>query len=176
MPVQPGGNIMNLNMHTRWLVVLLGAVSLAMAQGPEGRQSFQTRCAVCHGTDGNGGEHAPSVLGRIARSNDQELAALLKEGIPQRGMPGFNDLPAAEMGALTAFLRSMAPAGGGRAGRGMPVRASVTLSSGQTLQGTALGRTSREMQLRTDDQRIHLLRKTGEQYREVTSQSDWPSF
>ena len=30
--------------------------------------------------------------------------------------------------------------------------------------------------MRTDDGRIHLLRKSGEQVREVTSQSDWSSF
>ena len=34
-------------------------------QTPEGRMSFQNRCAVCHGADANGGEHAPSILARL---------------------------------------------------------------------------------------------------------------
>jgi len=58
----------------------------------------------------------------------------------------------------------------------MPVRASVTLTDGAKLEGFALASTSREMQLRTDDQKIHLLRKEGDKYRRVTSQADWPSM
>ena len=30
--------------------------------------------------------------------------------------------------------------------------------------------------MRTPDGRVHLLRKSGERYREVTSQADWPSY
>ena len=33
-----------------------------------------------------------------------------------------------------------------------------------------------DLQLLGDDRRIHLLRKSGERYRPVTSQSDWPSY
>ena len=42
---------------------------------------------------------------------------------------------------------------------------------GKELEGAVLGRTGRELQLRTGDQRIHLLRAVGERYREVTSQT-----
>jgi alcohol dehydrogenase (cytochrome c) len=163
-------------MLKRFIVLSLAAVGIATGQAPEGRSSFQTRCAVCHGTDGNGGEHAPSILARVARSSEPDVTALLKEGIPARGMPSFNDMPEAEMRSLVAFLRAMAPAGGGRGGRGAPARVKVELTTGKTFEGAAIGRTAREMQLRSDDQRIHLLRKAGGQYREVTSQSDWPSF
>jgi alcohol dehydrogenase (cytochrome c) len=52
----------------------------------------------------------------------------------------------------------------------------VALTDGKSLEGVVIGSTSREVQLRTDDQRIHLLRKAGEQYREVTSQADWSSY
>lgn len=57
-----------------------------------------------------------------------------------------------------------------------PVSMKVELTSGSTLQGLVIGSTSRELQLRTANGRIHLLRKAGTQYREVTSQSDWPSM
>ena len=60
--------------------------------------------------------------------------------------------------------------------RGLPVRQRVRLVDGSELEGMALGRTGRELQLRTDDQRIHLLRTSGEQYRRVTTQADWPSM
>src|SRR6266436_2425365 len=106
-------------MHTRLFAVQLAALGMAMAQAPEGRLSFQTRCAGCHGTDGNGGEHAPSILARLRSQNDQELTALLREGVPSRGMPAFNEVPDSEMRTLVGFLRTIAPPGGGRGGRGV---------------------------------------------------------
>ena len=33
-----------------------------------------------------------------------------------------------------------------------------------------------DLQLLADDRRIHLLRKSGERYRAVTSQANWPSY
>ena len=43
----------------------LAGMGAVMAQAPEGRASFQNRCAICHGTDANGGEHAPSILAQL---------------------------------------------------------------------------------------------------------------
>src|SRR3954468_367182 len=163
-------------MCIRISAVCLVLAYTAMAQSPEGRASFQNRCSACHGTDGKGGEHAPSILARVQSRNDQELTAFLHEGSPLRGMPGFAELPDAEMRALVGFVRTLAPAGRGRGGRGAPIRTTAQLTSGTTLAGREIGRTGRELQLRTDDQRIHLLRKSGEQFRKVTSQSDWPSY
>ena len=160
----------------RIFAVSLLAVGAALAQTPDGRAAFQSRCAGCHGTDGNGGEHGPSILARVQSRNDQELTAFLHEGVPLRGMPAFADVPETEMRALVGFLRTIGTAGRGRGGRGMAARMTVQLTGGKALEGVAIGRTSRELQLRTDDQRIHLLRKAGEQFRETTSQSDWPSF
>src|SRR5262245_844072 len=167
------------HMRTSTLALCLLAATDA-AQSPEGRTPFQSRYSGWHGTDGNGGEHGPSILARVQARSDVELASFLKEGVPLRGMPAFADVPAAEMTSLVAFLKTtIAPAGGGRGGRGGrggPVRTKVQLAGGKTLEGAEIGRTSREVQLRTDDQRIHLLRKSGTEFREVTSQSDWPSM
>jgi alcohol dehydrogenase (cytochrome c) len=157
---------------------------MAMAQAPDGRLAFQGRCSGCHGTDGNGGEHGPSILAGLQSRTDQELTAFLREGVPLRGMPAFNDVPDAEMRALAGFLRTIVPPRrGGGGGRGAPARLKIQLTDGKTLEGMAIGRTGRELQLRTDDQRIHLLRKAGddggragEQYRKVTSQADWSSY
>ena len=162
-------------MRTLLFFAALQAVpAVAWAQSPEGRTTFQSLCSGCHGTDGNGGEHAPSILTSLATKNDEELTRIVREGVPRKGMPAFKQIGDADMRTLVAFMRTMGQRRGGR--RGMPVRQSVTLTDGTKLDGFALGRTGRELQLRTDDQRIHLLRKSGEQYRRVTSQADWPSM
>jgi alcohol dehydrogenase (cytochrome c) len=162
-----------------WLLIFFASTAMLWAQAPVGRDSFQSRCAGCHGADGNGGEHGPSVLARVQRTqSNQDLQAFLHDGVPLRGMPSFAGVPEPEMNALVAFLRTLvSPQRRGRGGRGgFQVRMKVQTTDGRALEGIALGQTGREIQLRTDDQRIHLLRKVGEQYREVTSQADWPGF
>jgi alcohol dehydrogenase (cytochrome c) len=47
---------------------------------------------------------------------------------------------------------------------------------GRKLEGAILNETIEDLQLQTVDQRVHLLRKTDSKYREVTSQTDWPSY
>jgi alcohol dehydrogenase (cytochrome c) len=160
------------------IALFVSVSAIAMAQAPEGRSSFQTRCALCHGADANGGEHAPSILARLQTRSAEELATVIREGVAQKGMPAFHDITAAEMTALTAFLKTLGAPGGGRGGRFRPppVRVTAQLTDGKTVAGIEVGRTARELQLRTEDDRIHLLRRSGERYREVTSQSDWPSF
>ncbi|MES1257009.1 MAG: PQQ-binding-like beta-propeller repeat protein, partial [Acidobacteriota bacterium] len=162
-----------------WLTIFFAAAAMLPAQAPAGRDSFQSRCAGCHGADGNGGEHGPSILARVQRTqSNQELQAFLHDGVPLRGMPAFAGVPEPEMNALVAFLRTLtSPQRRGRGGRGgFQARTKVQMTDGSSLEGIPLGQTGRDMQLRTDDQRIHLLRKVGEQYREATSQADWPGF
>jgi alcohol dehydrogenase (cytochrome c) len=138
-----------------WFIVLSMATATLAAQAPAGRDAFQSRCAVCHGADGNGGEHGPSILARIARTqSDQDLQAFLHDGVPLRGMPAFASMPEPEMNALIAFLRTLAsPAPRGRGGRGghagFQVPMKVQMTDGTSLDGV---------------------------YREATSQSDWPGF
>src|ERR1700737_3084869 len=57
--------------------------------GAAGRHTFITRCASCHGTTGNGGEFGPSIINRVPLRSDDELKALLREGVASAGMPGF---------------------------------------------------------------------------------------
>jgi alcohol dehydrogenase (cytochrome c) len=74
---------------------------------------------------------------------------------------------------------------GGRGGRGAaprgPVRETISLSNGQKLEGTRIAQGMDDHQIRTDDGRIHLLRRTAGTpengtWREVTSSVDWPSY
>jgi alcohol dehydrogenase (cytochrome c) len=154
-----------------WIVAALVSVSLA-AQSPDpGRQTFVSRCASCHGTDGNGGELGPNIASRVPSRTDQDLTTVLRQGLTTAGMPAFSNLSDAEATDLVRFLRTLRP----RAGSG-PARMNVTLPGGRTLQGLALNQSSVDVQLLGDDRKIHLLRKSGEKFREVTSQNDWPSY
>lgn len=162
------------HMRISFILVLQVALTMAWGQAPDGRAAFQNRCSGCHGSDANGGEHAPSILPSLAIKNDEELSTIIRDGVPRKGMPAFKQLPDAEVALLVTHMRSIQPRRG-RRGFG-PVRQQAKLTDGTQLEGLVVARTSRELQLRTDDQKMHLLRKVGEQYRPVTSQTDWPSM
>ncbi len=73
-----------------------------------GGKLFQENCARCHGADGNGRTTRPPVHSpRVAAATDGELAWLLKNGAPFRGMPAWASLPEAERWQLVAYLRSI---------------------------------------------------------------------
>jgi alcohol dehydrogenase (cytochrome c) len=56
-------------------------------------------------------------------------------------------------------------------------RKTIRLTDGQTLEGRVLNEGFTDLQLLTDDQHVHLLRRTeGDRYRAVTSQRDWPTY
>lgn len=153
-------------------LLLAASAALGWAQAPDGRASFLSRCSGCHGADGNGGEHAPSIRPSLASKNDDELKQVILDGVPRKGMPSFQQLPQGELAALVAHMRALP-----RGRRGFaPVRRRVKLVEGGELEGLTAAATGRELQLRSDDGKLHLLRKSGEQYRRVTSQADWPSM
>ena len=153
-------------------LVALIAGSSAAAQTPDaGRDVFVSRCAGCHGSDGNGGELGPGIATRVPLRSDTDLATLLRQGLPGAGMPSFSTLTTQESADVVRFVRSLRP----RAGSG-PERAKVTLAGGRMLEGLVLNRSANDMQLLSDDQTLHLLRKSGNDYRQVTSQADWTSY
>lgn len=72
-----------------------------------GRARFNVRCAGCHGQNGLGGERAPAI-GHSWRSRTETrdaISDLIRHGIPDAGMPGFN-VPDAELAQLVAFVES----------------------------------------------------------------------
>ena len=157
-------------------ILILASLAVALhAQPANGPAAFASRCSGCHGADGNGGEHAPSVFPAMFAKNDGEITAIIKDGILAKGMPAFKQLTDGEVSVLVAQMRTMQQARRGRRGFA-PVKQTVRLTNGKQLEGFAINRTSRELQLRDTEQRIHLLRQSGEQYREVTSEADWPSM
>ena len=170
--------MLRLNPKMRFLFwpFLLLSCTFAFAQNSDaGRNQFESHCVGCHGTGGNGGELGPAIVGRVPNFTDAELDTLIHTGLPNSGMPA-NLLNEQDTRALVAYLRSLKPAD--EAG---PRRATVTLTDRRTLEGLVLNQTAQDMQLLTNDQltndqRVHLLRKNGAVYREVTSQTDWPTY
>jgi alcohol dehydrogenase (cytochrome c) len=136
-----------------------------------GRQVFVSRCAGCHGTDGNGGELGPAITTRVPARTDADLTSLLAQGLPASGMPAFPNLTAEETTEVIRYLRTLRPRSGSA-----PERIKVPLSDGSVAEGLVLNRSALDLQLLGDDRRLHLLRKTGERYRAVTSQADWPGY
>ena len=148
---------------------LLGASTSALAQGGPGRLAFENRCARCHGGDGNGGEMGPPIQLRLPTFNDRQLRALIHEGRPAKGMPP-SAIAAKEMATLVTFLRTIE--------RHAPVRArlAVQTTDDRMLDGQVLGEGFDDLQLQTDDGRVHLLRRQGERFRPVTSETPWPTY
>lgn len=145
--------------------------TLLCAQEPSRGQSlYNSLCMSCHGGDGNGGERAPGIVRQVRARDDRQLAELIRQGIPGGGMPAYK-LAEQPMRELIAFLRSLRPA------RARPVhRAKIETIAGRILEGVVLNQSASEMQMQSDDGRLRLLRRTGDRYREVTSQTDWLTY
>jgi cytochrome c oxidase cbb3-type subunit III len=89
----------------------------------DGKNLFETACAVCHGLDGAGGEHAPTIgRGSAAKSkSDSELARILRDGIPSKGMPPFNSLGDLKLQSILDYLRFLQAKNETRSEAGNPV-------------------------------------------------------
>ena len=150
--------------------LLVASTSLFAQAVDPGRRAFEARCARCHGADGRGGEMGPAIAERLTPLDDQQLMKLIREGQPLKGMPP-NVVPDAEMADLVKFLRTIE-----RTGERPLVRMSVQTTDGRTLDGLVLGEGFDDLQLQTDDKRVHLLRRAGDRYRPVTSETPWPTY
>ena len=113
----------------------------------------------------------PQSSTRVPARTDEELTTVIRQGLPTAGMPASPGLSDAEVTDVLRFLRSLRP----REGSG-PVRTTIALSNGRSIQGLVLNQGPVDLQLLGDDRKIHLLRKSGDRYRQVTSQTDWPSY
>ena len=166
--------------NTLWLCFLLLAMK-ATAQNTvqnmapdSGMKSFDTRCTVCHGGDGNGSERAPGILNFVASNPDSQIAGLIRKGF--KAMPS-HDIADSEMKDLLTYVHTLRPIRG--SGRSAVRRASAKLTDGRVLQGTVLNQSNFDLQLATADGKIHLLTVTaGGIYREapLLPKMDWPRY
>jgi alcohol dehydrogenase (cytochrome c) len=137
-----------------------------------GRTAYESRCVRCHGADGNGGETGPPMALRLAAHDDRQLADLIRGGLPARGMPP-SQIADSEMADLLKHLRTLQ-----RRAADAPVarRLQLETTDGRTLDGQVVGEGFDDLQLRTADERVHLLRRAGARFRDVTSDTDWPTY
>jgi mono/diheme cytochrome c family protein len=78
-----------------------------------GKALFAENCAKCHGADANGRTHPlrPSLRSlRIRYATDGELAWMLRNGDPYKGMPQWSSLPEQQRWQIIAYLRTLPPA------------------------------------------------------------------
>ncbi|HZQ56365.1 MAG TPA: PQQ-binding-like beta-propeller repeat protein [Bryobacteraceae bacterium] len=151
------------------VLILAGPVSGQQSATP-GQDLFELHCSVCHGTDGLGGELGPPIVGRARRRTDADLATVIAEGLPTRGMPPIKLHPG-EASQIISYLRTL------KFERARPPeRVNIETTEGRKLSGFALNQTAVDLQLRSDDGNLHLLRVEGSKYREVTSQTDWATY
>jgi alcohol dehydrogenase (cytochrome c) len=157
------------------LTILLGLAVQDAQKTDSGSKIFETSCAVCHGADGNGGDIGPAIGERLTAYDNQKLTNLIHEGLPARGMPPSR-IAGPELAALLIFLRAIEHRAAARANIGR--RLKLHTAEGKTLEGNVLGEGFDDVQLRTSDHHVHLLRRVGneDKVREVTSETDWPTY
>jgi mono/diheme cytochrome c family protein len=78
-------------------------------QGAEaGKVIFDENCAKCHGKDADGLHNRPSLRSdRIRKATDGDLAWMLKNGNPYKGMPPWSSLPEQQRWQVIAYLRTL---------------------------------------------------------------------
>jgi alcohol dehydrogenase (cytochrome c) len=155
----------------RPFIFIVGAALLATpSHGQDadpGRLAFESHCARCHGADASGSDMGPNVRNRLPNIADAQLAKLFHDG--SGAMPA---IPVAEpeLAPLIRFLRTLQPE------RPPVVRTTVRTVDGKVLEGELLNQGFSDLQMRSGDGRIHLLRRSGDRFRESEPGVDWAGY
>jgi cytochrome c oxidase cbb3-type subunit 3 len=119
------------------VLISLGAAGNTFCQNPNskesasghkvdlnGKSAFETKCAVCHGLDGLGGEHAPDIIRQadVKALSDEALLDIIHDGIPEAGMPGFPSLGEEGSHAIVSYIRFLQGRSAGNSVPGNPER------------------------------------------------------
>jgi PQQ-dependent dehydrogenase (methanol/ethanol family) len=77
-------------------------------QAQETPRQFTRTCTLCHGADARGTDRAPSLVNsaKLRGLSDSEISDIIRKGKDK--MPAF-PLPAADIDALTRYVRSLSP-------------------------------------------------------------------
>ncbi len=151
-------------------ILLLVAQALPPAQ-EAGRAVFEKTCAKCHGGDGKGGEMGPNIQSRLGSRSDAEMTRFIRNGSPNGAMPGVN-VSDQDISPLLRYLRYLQR----NAGTQPQVRLSAKLTTGAAIEGFIVNEGFNDVQLRGLDGSIHLLRRAGSRFRELTSERNWPGY
>jgi alcohol dehydrogenase (cytochrome c) len=153
------------------LILLMSLSAAAEESLTAGRETFEHRCALCHGSDGNGAEFGPGIVERISNFTDERIQNTVSGGLPTRGMPAIS-VGLQEMPPLVAYLRTLRPK---RSFEPYPTH--LQLVDGRRLDGMVLAEGLHDVQIRTHDGTLRLLRRAaGDAFREVTSEADWVTY
>lgn len=94
-------------------LLVFALLSGAIAQVPptsridSGNSLFQQNCAFCHGRDAGGGETGPDLTRSAIVASDvggNKISPIVRNGIPDKGMPKFASLSDEDIGALVLFI------------------------------------------------------------------------
>lgn len=97
-----------------WTLLLL--TPLLRAQSPDdAHKLFLISCAPCHGKTGQGAESQaegvkpPDLTRGVFKSggSDEDLYLVVAKGIPESGMPSFEQLGSTKIRSLVAYVRSL---------------------------------------------------------------------
>jgi cytochrome c oxidase cbb3-type subunit III len=103
-----------------------------------GKQIFDSQCAWCHGTDGEGGT-GPNLRGRLAHATDlKSLATIIENGIAGTEMPalGLTERSARQTAAYVQSLSRVSPRSvAGNAQRGAALYQSQSCASCHVISG-----------------------------------------
>jgi putative heme-binding domain-containing protein len=94
------------------LFFMVSAGHAAAVQRPadveHGKKLFEGMCARCHGIDGTGDEGPGLNRPTLSQAPDDEaLRTVIRDGIPDRGMPRVRRLTENELNQLVAYVRSL---------------------------------------------------------------------
>src|SRR5262245_34865336 len=108
---------------TSWSSASIGAfifTVVAAAQAPaavqtpsaadveQGKQLFNGMCARCHGIDGTGDEGPALNRPTLTRATtDDALIEIIRDGIPDGGMPRVRRLSTTELTVLVAYVKTL---------------------------------------------------------------------
>ena len=136
-------------------VFVLVSVAPANAQTHRpGKKVFETFCARCHGADGKGGDMGPPIALRLANLDDTATGDAHPQRPRQQGHAA-QPMPPATRRRLVAHLRELQ-----REAELVPVmRLTAAIPAAARSTGVVVNEGFADVQLRTDDNRVHLLRR-----------------
>ena len=115
---QRGGQMMRRLTVLAGVLVILAAVGTAvLAEGPDGKALYQSKCASCHGADGvakevwaKKGAHNFNDPAWQKEKSDESLYKATAEGIKEKMMPAYKEkLTKEEIDAIVKHIRTLAP-------------------------------------------------------------------
>jgi cytochrome c oxidase cbb3-type subunit 3 len=106
---------MPVKMGSLMLMLVVGTFSVAAQSAADlrkGKQLFLGMCSGCHGSEGGGGEGPNLNRPVLTRADtDELLSAIIRSGIPDRGMPRTRSLTSSELRSLVGYVRSLGGTG-----------------------------------------------------------------